>query len=101
MLVAVVGSDGSARDEATSRLEALADELRAESGVRPITVRVATGADVPAALRDACTFPGSQLLAIGACGSSAVNRAPEFSVSRSITHHTHLPLLLVPRATGG
>jgi nucleotide-binding universal stress UspA family protein len=100
VLVAVVGSGGSARDEATDRLEALAEELRAESGAQPITVRVATSADVPAALRDACTFPGSQLLAIGARGSSAVNRAPEFSVSRSMTHHTHLPLLLVPRATG-
>ncbi len=61
------------------------------------TTRVVRTTDVAKALREACTsLTGSALLAIGARGSSALHRVPQFSVSRSVTHHTHLPLLLVP-----
>ena len=100
LLVAVVGDDGAARDEAASRLDAAAEAFRAESGSPAIATRVVANADVAAALRGTCTLPGPQLLAIGARGSSALHQVPEFSVSRSVIHHTHLPLLLVPRAPG-
>src|ERR1022692_3008863 len=34
-------------------------------------------------------------------GAARSNGRPKFSVSRSVTHHTHLPLLLVPRTADG
>ena len=84
--------------EATRRLEELAVRLRTESGP-DVTVRVVVGPDVASTLRNAATAPGSQLLAVGARGSSLLHRVTQFSVSRSLIHHTHLPLLLVPRAS--
>jgi nucleotide-binding universal stress UspA family protein len=101
-LVAVVNSEDPDRDEAigeaTRRLEELAARLRTESGPN-VTVRVVVGPDVASALRNAATASGSQLLAVGARGSSLLHRVTQFSVSRSLIHHTHLPLLLVPRAS--
>ena len=101
MLVAVVNDDASGLEgailDAQSWLEASGAEVAPHGGTRKVTMEVAQGGDVAAALRDACTsLSGPQLLAIGARGSSSLNRAPEFSVSRSVTHHTRLPLLLVP-----
>lgn len=103
LIVAVINREDTAHDdvraEASRRLETLAEELRTHSGARNVATLVVVGTDVPAALRNACSFPGPQLLAIGARGSSLLHRVPEFSVSRSVIHHTHLPLLLVPRAS--
>jgi universal stress protein A len=101
VLVAVVDADApnaedAARD-AGSALEISAASARPAGGTTVVTTRVVTATDVPKALRDVCTsLAGPQLLAIGARGSSALHRVPEFSVSRSVTHHTQLPLLLVP-----
>src|ERR1019366_9829393 len=101
-LVAIVNSEDPARDqaiaEATRRLEEVATRLRTESGPA-VTVRVVVGPDVASALRNAATATGSQLLAVGARGSSLLHRVTQFSVSRSLIHHTPLPLLLVPRAS--
>ena len=108
LLVTAVDPDApgadTARQDAERALEASASKVRSPGGIE-VTTRVVTGSDVPKALREACGSPdGTQLLAIGARGSSVNNRAPEFSVSRSVTHHTRLPLLLVPAisiTTGG
>jgi nucleotide-binding universal stress UspA family protein len=108
MLVMAVNPDTpgaeTARHDAESALEAVASSVRTLSGVE-VTTRVVAGSDVPKLLREACASPdGTQLLAIGARGSRVNNRAPELSVSRSVTHHTRLPLLLVPSisiTTGG
>jgi nucleotide-binding universal stress UspA family protein len=108
MLVTAVNPDApgadTARQDAERALEAGASIVRTPGGME-VATRVVTGSDVPKALRDACASPdGTYLLAIGARGSSVTNRAPELSVSRSVTHHTRLPLLLVPAVsitTGG
>ena len=108
MLVTAVNPDEpgaeTARHDAERALEAGASIVRAPGGME-VTTRVIAGSDVPKVLRDACASPdGAQLLAIGARGSSVNNRAPELSVSRSVTHHTRLPLLLAPAisiTTGG
>lgn len=101
LLVAVVHADApnpeAAEREAEGALEVSATRSRALAPRAVVTTRVITATDVPKALRDACTsLAGPQLLAIGARGSSTLHRVPEFSVSRSIIHHTQLPLLLVP-----
>ena len=97
------GADTAGQD-AERALEAAASGVRVASDVE-VTTRVVAGSDVPKVLRDACAASdGACLLAIGARGSSIYNRVPECSVSRSVTHHTRLPLLLVPAtsaATGG
>jgi nucleotide-binding universal stress UspA family protein len=94
MLVTAVNPDAPgadiARHDAERALEAGASMVRAP-GRMDVATRVVTGSDVPCASSD-----GTYLLAMGARGSSVNNRAPEFSVSRSVTHHTRLPLLLVP-----
>jgi nucleotide-binding universal stress UspA family protein len=105
-LVAVVDADAPASEEATRNahraLEVSAASAGAQGGKVRTTTRVVERTDVPAALREACTaIAGPRLLAIGARGSSSLNRNPEFSVSRSVTHHTHLPLLLVPPLHAG
>ncbi len=108
MLVTAVNPDApgadTARKDGERALEAGAAIVRTAGGMK-ITTRVVAGSDVPKALRDACAASdGTYLLAIGARGSSVNNRAPELSVSRSVTHHTWLPLLLVPAVsitTGG
>ena len=62
-----------------------------------IATHIVAHADVPDALREACrSTPEPHLLAIGAAGSQATGAKPEFSVSRAMAHHTHVPLLLVP-----
>ncbi len=77
-------------------VEAAGDHLDAGR----VATRVVTHTDVPDALREACRSTREpHLLAIGARGSSAIGAIPEFSVSRSIIHHTHVPLLLVPPTT--
>jgi nucleotide-binding universal stress UspA family protein len=100
-LVAVVDADAPASEEATRNarraLEVSAASVGAQGGEVRTTTRVVERTDVPAALREACSSTaGPRLLALGARGSSSLNRNPGFSVSRSVTHHTHLPLLLVP-----
>jgi nucleotide-binding universal stress UspA family protein len=100
MLVTAVNPDApgadTARHDAERALAAGASMVRAP-GRMDIATRVVTGSDVPKVLREACaSSDGTYLLAIGARGSSVNNRAPEFSVSRSVTHHTRLALLLVP-----
>lgn len=89
-----------ALEEAQRRLDlsvaTVGDHLAAER----VTTEVVTRTDVPAALRAACASTSEpHLLAIGARGSSAIGAIPPFSVSRSIIHHTHVPLLLVPPTT--
>ena len=108
MLVTAVNPDAPGADTARTMPNAHSRPaqsiVRAAGGVR-IATRVVAGSDVPKVLRDACAASdGTYLLAIGARGSSVNNRAPELSVSRSVTHHTRLPLLLVPAVsitTGG
>lgn len=86
--------DGEAgTDDAERALEAASRALDSTL----FTTRVVRTADIAKALREACTsLTESALLAIGARGSSALHRVPQFSVSRSVTHHTRVPLLLVP-----
>lgn len=97
------GADATRRD-AERALEARASTVPTPGGME-VATRVVVGSDVPRVLREACaSADGTYLLAIGARGSSVNNVAPEFSVSRSVTHHTRLPLLLVPAVsmtTGG
>lgn len=108
MLVTAVNPDApgadTARHDAERALEAGASIVRTPGGME-VATRVVARSDVPKVLRDACaSSDGTYLLAIGARGSSVNNRAPELSVSRLVTHHTRLPLLLVPAAsitTGG
>ena len=103
MLVTVIPDHHAGADAASEgeRRLALCVETAGEhldSG--RIATRVVTHSDVPEALREACrTSAEPHLLAIGARGSSATGADPGFSVSRSITHHTHVPLLLVPPPT--
>ena len=101
-LVTVIQDHKAAADavsEGERRLALCAETARDHLDSERIATRVVTHADVPDALREACRSTGEpHLLAIGARGSSA-GASPGFSVSRSITHHTHVPLLLVPPPT--
>jgi nucleotide-binding universal stress UspA family protein len=99
-LIGVVRSDAPPPEQAVvdagRRLEACAEAI-ADDGAATLPARVVVHGNVAQALRDACAAdPEPHLLAIGARGSSALNTVPRFSVSRSVIHHTHVPLLLVP-----
>jgi len=95
-LVTVIHDDDPAA-EAERRLALGAEAAREHLDAGRVATQVVAHTDVPDALREACRSTREpHLLAIGAGGSSASGASPELSVSRSIIHHTHVPLLLVP-----
>ncbi len=103
-LVAVVPEHDPAHDDTTNaanrRLDMCAETIGPHAGRAAVMTSVLTRTDVASALRDACAADRApHLLAIGARGSSSLGTVSQFSVSRSITHHTHVPLLLVPPTT--
>lgn len=97
-LVTVVHDEqANTLEEAERHLAPAVEAATGHLDAARVATRVVTHADVPDALREACRSTREpHLLAIGAAGSQATGAHPEFSVSRAIVHHTHVPLLLVP-----